>query len=135
MMFAIAIFLISLAGIFGLFAMKHWELKKQRVVAPEFRGKADALAIRLKELLLALEADAQKFPPELLHGSRTLLHQIALLIAWIFRFLSIQAHKLADSVSHKHSFRRGAPRSEFLKKVLEHKNGGDSEEETVSRIP
>lgn len=135
MAFTLGLFGISLLGIIGLFAMKHWELKNERIFAPQTRERADALARRLKELLLALEVDAQKLPPEILHGSRSLLHQIALIIASFFRFLSIQAHRLADFVSHKHSFRRNAPRSEFLKKVLEHKNGVSEDEDATPRIP
>jgi len=135
MAFTLGMFGISLLGIVGLFAIKRWEIKNERVLAPGLRERADRLAFRLKELLLALEADAQRLPPELLHGSRTLLHQGALIVASFLRFLSIQVHRLADFVSHKHSFRRNAPRSEFLKKVLEHKNGASEDENESARIP
>jgi len=122
MAFTIGIFLFSLAGIFGLFALKEWEVRRNRLLAPELRKKADALALRLKELVYALEADAQKLPPELIHFSRVGIHRFAILSAGFLRFLSLQAHRLADFVSHKRTFERRAPRSEFLKKVLEHKN-------------
>lgn len=126
-MFAIGTFLVSFVAIIALFAAKRWELKHERALTPRLRDKADNLAIKAHELVIALEADAQKLPPEVLHGSRVLLHRVALLTASFFRFLSIQAHRLADFVSHKHTFRRNAPRSEFLKKVLEHKNGEGTE--------
>jgi hypothetical protein len=35
-----------------------------------------------------------------------------------------QAHRLADLVSHKHGFVPRETRSEFLRKMSEHKNGG-----------
>ena len=129
MLLAISTFLLSLFGIVGLFALKEWETKRNRTFAPEFREKADRLAFRIKDLLVALEADVERFPPEILHLARVLLHEIAVGLAATLRFLSIQAHRLADFVSHKHSFQRRAPRSEFLKKVLEHKKGGGERNE------
>ncbi|OGG79597.1 hypothetical protein A3A39_02100 [Candidatus Kaiserbacteria bacterium RIFCSPLOWO2_01_FULL_54_13] len=129
MWLATSAFLFSLAGIVGLFALKEWETRHNRNMAPKLRERADAWAIRLKELLLALQVDAEKLPPEILHVSRIAIHEAALLSAAFLRFLALQAHKLADFVSHKRSFQRRAPRSEFLKKVLEHKNGGGERSE------
>ena len=127
MALATGFFVFSLLGIAGLFALKEWELRGGRTMAPELREKADALARRLKELVFALQADIEKLPPEALHASRIVLHRAALLAAAFLRFLSLQAHQLADFVSHKRSFQRRAPRSEFLKKVLEHKNDNGSD--------
>lgn len=131
MAFTIGIFIFSLLGIAGLFALKEWERKNARVVAQPLRERADGLALRFKELLFALETDIQKLPPELTHFSRIGIHRFALFVAGLLRFLSLQAHRLADFVSHKRAFVRRAPRSEFLKKVLEHKNenGGGAEHE------
>jgi hypothetical protein len=39
------------------------------------------------------------------------------------RLASESAHRLADFVSHKRNFTRRETRSEFLKQVIEHKNG------------
>ena len=131
MMFTIGIFLFSLSGIAGLFALKVWETRRGRIVAPALREKSDMLAFRLKELLLALLADMEKLPPEVLHFLRIIIHEIALLAAALLRFLASQAHRLADFVSHKHAFQRRPPRSEFLKKVLEHKNGNGDAPDTL----
>lgn len=128
MALAIIIFLLSLAGIVGLFVLKEWEIRSNRVTAPLLRDKADQWAFRLKELLVALQADVEKLPPEILHISRLLIHEVALAAATFLRFLEAQAHRLADLVSHKHAFQRRVPRSEFLKKVIDHKNGNTTEE-------
>ncbi len=126
---ASTLFFFSLAGIAGLFALKEWERRRSRVLVPELRERADRLSFYLKELLVALRVDLEKLPPEVLHISRNVIHEAALMAAGLLRWLSFQAHRLADLVSHKHSFQRRAPRSEFLKKVIEHKNGVNEQNE------
>src|SRR3989344_4833929 len=126
---ASALFFFSLAGIAGLFALKEWERRRYRVLFPELREKTDRLAFYLKELLTALRIDLEKLPPELLHISRNVIHEVALMAAGLLRFLSFQAHRFAAFVSHKLSFQRRAPRSECLKKVIEHKNGMSEQDE------
>ena len=126
---ATVFFIFSIAGITGLFTLKEWEFRQDRILAPELRGKIDRLSFHIKELLCALRMDIEKLPPEILHISRIVLHQTALTVAGLLRSLSYQAHRFADLVSHKHAFQRRAPRSEFLRKVIEHKNGfGQSED-------
>ena len=123
-------FFLSLVGIVGLFAVRGWEIRHERVVAPRLRARVEGWALHFKELMSALEKDAEKLPPELLHLSRIVIHRIALALAALMRFLERKAHDLADLVSHKHGFRRRAPRSEFLNKMMEHKNGeGESDAE------
>ncbi|QQG37838.1 MAG: hypothetical protein HYS26_04420 [Candidatus Kaiserbacteria bacterium] len=133
MTFAIIVFLLSLFGILSLFGLKRWEESKSRTLAPALRGKLDAEALRLKDLLFALQKDLEKLPPETLHLARILVHKTALGAASVARGFERQAHRLADLVSHKGRFTRRAPRSEFLQKVIEHKNGssGDSQDETT----
>ncbi|PIR83795.1 hypothetical protein COU18_02310 [Candidatus Kaiserbacteria bacterium CG10_big_fil_rev_8_21_14_0_10_51_14] len=131
MTFAIITFALSFLGIMGLFGLKDWETRKGRVVFPEFRTRADALALRVRGLLLALEVDLEKIPVEFLHIMRVIIHTIVLYTASFLRILALQAHRLADFVSHKHTFRRRAPRSEFLKKVLEHKNENGAPPDTL----
>lgn len=131
MAFAIGTFLFSLASIVSLFALKAWEIRRGTIVVPALRERLNVLAARTHELLLALEADFEKLPPEMLHLARAWLHYVVLFSAALLRFLALQAHRLADFVSHKHSFRRRAPRSEFLKKVLEHKNGNSASPEAL----
>lgn len=129
MWFVAGTFLFSFVGIMGLLALKEWEIRHDRTLAPGFRARVDALALRVRELLLALQADLEKLSPEILHVVRVLIHEIALLTAAFLRFLASQAHRLADLVSHRRTFQRRASRSEFLKKVLEHKNGGGERSE------
>ena len=85
---AAAFFIFSIAGITGLFALKEWELRQGRVLAPELREKMDKLSFHLKELLFALQMDLEKLPPEILHISRTVLHETALTAAGLLRLLS-----------------------------------------------
>ena len=129
---ASTLFFFSLVSIAGLFALKEWERRRSRVLVPELREKMDKLSFYLKELLAALRIDLEKLPPELLHISRNIIHEVALMAAGLLRFLSFQAHRFADFGSHKHSFQRRAPRSEFLKKVIEHKKGVSGEDEQRS---
>lgn len=124
MILAFSVFIISLAGIVGLFALKEWEGRTGKLLAPTLRERLDVWAFRSNELWIALQADLEKLPPEIVHGARIVLHELALATAALLRFLSVQAHRLAELVSHKRNFVRRAPRSEFLKKVIEHKNGG-----------
>lgn len=131
MTLAIGTFVFSFFGITGFFALKEWELRRGRMVLPQLRRKLDELAFHIRDLLLALEADFEKLPSESLHVARLAVQRVALFLAGLLRMLSIQAHRLADMVSHKHSFRRRAPRSEFLKKVLEHKNDNSAPSDTL----
>lgn len=123
MALAYVAFFISLAGLVGFFGLKHWERKRMRILFPQLRASLDDAASRLHDLLIALKVDLEKVPPEIVHVSRILVHESALWAASMLRTLSLQAHRLADLVSHKRNFVRRAPRSEFLKKVSEHKNG------------
>ena len=125
--FVFALFVLSFAGIVGLVALKEWEMRHGRLIAPKFHESADAWALHFRELFIALEADVEKLPPEAVHFSRIAIHKVALVAAASLRFLEQKTHQLADLVSHKHRFERRAPRSEFLNKVMEYKNGGDSE--------
>ena len=129
MILASVVFFISLMGIAGLFAVKYVEEHQQKaVVPPELRKRADERAIQLKVLLLAKRAEASKLPGTLLHLGHVAVHAAALEAARFARFLETQAHRLADFVSHKHHFKKGETRSEFLKQVSEHtlNNGNDS---------
>lgn len=123
MIVAVVIFFLSLLGIVGLFALKHWEERKQLVVAQDMRARADECALEFKTWLENSRGELKKLPPELLRLSRIAVHEAALGAAASARFIERQAHRLADMVSHKHHFERREPRSEFLKQMTEHKNG------------
>jgi len=116
-------FAFSLLGIVVLFALKAWETWRGYVLAPALRTRADLHALRLKAYLMNNRREAAKIVPFLGLVSRYLIHEGALAFARAAHFTGVQAHRLADLVSHKHRFERQAPRSEFLKAVSEHKNG------------
>ena len=120
MLFPAIIFFLSLLGIAGLFAVKYFEERSQKVLSLELRKKADEQAVQLKNLLLAKRAEASKLPGTFLHLGHVAIHRGALEAARLARFLEAQAHRLADFVSHKHHFKKGETRSEFLKQVKEH---------------
>ncbi len=131
-LFVTLLFGFSLVAVVGLFELKRWEGRTRRTVLPVLRARIDKRALRMKDLMLAAEADFAKLPPEALHFTRVGIHLFALEIARLARFLEGQAHWLADFVSHKHRFVRRAPRSEFLKKVTEHKNGNGNGVDTTA---
>ena len=120
MMFAVAGFFVSLLGIAGLFTLKYWEERTQRVIAQNIRARADGQALEFKYWLEHSRGELQKLPPKLVRLSRIAVHEAALGAAASARFIERQAHLLADMVSHKHHFERRAPRSEFIKRMIEH---------------
>jgi hypothetical protein len=130
MVFAGILFALSLLGIAALFALKRWEMARERVLLPHLRARGDVRAQQLKELATAARMDLAKIPPEAVRTARIMVHEGALAFAALARFLERQAHRLADFVSHKRGFEKRETRSEFLKKVAEHKtdNGLDTEE-------
>jgi hypothetical protein len=124
MTFSIVIFGISLVAIGGLFVLKHWEVGTGRTLAPAVRHNADHQALELKNRLLHLRYDLARVPPFLVLYARYLVHEGALGVAAFAQMSERQAHRLADLVSHKHGFVPRETRSEFLRQVSEHKNGG-----------
>ena len=120
---ATALFFLALLGLIALFTLKYWELARERVLFPALRERADSGALRLKELVIAGRKDLGKLPPILLFAAQSVVHGIAVDAGHVAHWLGRQSHRLADSVSHKRNFERGQTRSEFLKKVAEHKNG------------
>lgn len=125
MVFAGILFGLSLLGIAVLFVFKRWEMKRQSVLFARLRARGDVRAEQLKELALAARMDLAKLPPEAVRVARVLIHEGALALAALARFLERQAHRLADFVSHKRGFEKRQTRSEFLKKVAEHKQAGE----------
>lgn len=115
------VFLFALLGIIVLFGLKRWELSHERVIAPALRHRGDIRALQVKDLALAARKDLAKLPPQIVLVGRVIIHEAALSFAALARLLERQAHRLADFVSHKRGFERRQTRSEFLKKVSEHK--------------
>lgn len=129
MAFAAAVFAGSLVGIIALFTLKYWELRRGTLLMPGIRAKLDGRALQIKELVSAARTDVSRLAPELVRFARRSIHEGALAFAALARTLERQAHRLADTVSHKRGFERRETRSEFLKKVAEHKQGGPEGEE------
>ncbi len=123
MLFSFSLFVLSLAGIALLFYAKQREIVTGRGVVPEMRATLDVRAAQMKELARAAQEDLKRLPPILMHLARVAVHKSALSIARLARAAEAQAHRLADRVSYKHRFVQRAPRSEFLQKIIEHKNG------------
>ncbi|HTR18373.1 MAG TPA: hypothetical protein VMH91_00080 [Candidatus Paceibacterota bacterium] len=131
---ATVIFFLALIGIVALFTLKRWELARERVLLPSLRERADSEALHLKELLAAGKKDLGNLPPFLLFAAQSIVHGIAVDAGHVAHWLGAQSHRLADSVSHKRNFERGQTRSEFLKKVAEHKNGNGNGDDTTSNV-
>lgn len=126
------VFFVALILIIGLFVLKQWELSRGSVLLPSLRIRADLEAVRLKELMLAARKDVGNLPPLLLDAAQSVVHGIAVDAGHLAIWLGKQSHRLADSVSHKRNFERRETKSEFLKKVSEHKNGnGNGGSETT----
>jgi hypothetical protein len=120
---AIVVFGISLIAIASLFVLKQWETGSGRMVAPVLRSRADRRALALKARLFHIRLDLARIAPIAFLYLRYLIHEGALGFAALARMSERQAHRLADLVSHKRTFVAREPRSEFLKKVSDHKNG------------
>jgi hypothetical protein len=133
-LFTAIVFFLVLVLIVALFVLKQWELSHERVVMPQWRQRADSEALRVKDLALAARKDIEHLPPFLLDAAQSVVHGIAVDAGHLAIWLGKQSHRLADSVSHKRNFERGETKSEFLKKMSEHKNGngnGDTPTSTV----
>lgn len=128
MIVAIVAFAISLLGMIVLFSAKYREARTGHIYFPGLREASDEKAIALKARLMQARVVIEHLPPILMILARNLVRVIALKFAAFLRYGEDQAHRLADMVSHKHRFERRETRSEFLKQVADHKNGGGARE-------
>ena len=119
--FALVLFAVSLIAMIVLFAVKYREGKRGTAAFEKARAAADVRALELKDFMWRSRFEFAKVMPALILITRYGVHELALLLAALGRLLERQAHKLADSVSHKHRFERPESRSEFLKKIGDHK--------------
>lgn len=119
-MFAGAAFFFAFFGLVGLFALKRWEGLHDRILFPEIRRKVDEGALRIKSFMLAVLQNFGTLPYILLYSLRISVHVSAIGFGHLAHWIGERSHSLADLVSHKHRFERREPRSEFLKKVIEH---------------
>lgn len=132
--FTAIVFFLALILIIALFTLKQWELSHERVFFAPWRQRMDTQAAHLKELMLAARQDIAHLPPFLLDAAQSVVHGIAVDAGHIAIWLGQQSHRLADTVSHKRNFEPRETKSEFLKKVSEHKNGSGNSEEDVSSL-
>jgi hypothetical protein len=123
MVVATSAFLVSLIGIATLFSVKYQESKTGRIYFPALRDASDEKAVALKVRILGWRIVIEQLPPILMILMRNLVRVAALRFASLLKQGESQAHRLADMVSYKHRFERRETRSEFLKKVSDHKNG------------
>lgn len=129
MLFAAGIvFFLSVVLITGLFWLKYWETRYDRVLWGTWRDRADSRAVALKVRLQHTAWNLSHLAPFAAYLSRFLVHEAAMLFAAVARFAETQAHRLADFVSHKHRFERRETQSDFLRQVSAHKNSEDAVE-------
>ena len=122
LVFALVLFAGSLLATILLFAMKSREAKRGITAFEKARAAADARALELKDFMGRSRFEFAKLIPALILIIRYGVHELALLLAALGRLVERQAHRLADSASHKHRFERRESRSEFLKKIGDHKS-------------
>jgi hypothetical protein len=114
---AISIFGVALVAIGALFVLKYWETGTGRLVAPALRTGADTYALQFKRRLFRARLDLARTVPFAVLFSRYLIHEGALAFAAFARISEMQAHRLADLVSHKRTFVPRETRSTFLRQV------------------
>lgn len=126
MMLAITTFFVSLALIIALFTLRWFEERRGGRFGARPRQLADNASLNLKDALIHGRTQLEKLPPEVAHQGMKVAHKGALGAASLASALEEQAHRFADFVSSKGSFRHREPKSEFLKQVREFKqpNGG-----------
>lgn len=120
---AISVFGASLFGVMVLLSFKAWETGREQRVLNGMRTVLDEGACALKFQIERLESVLASLPTLLSFGAFKVLALVAEKFARIARGASEAAHRLADFISHKHNFERREIRSEFLKTMIEHKNG------------
>ncbi len=129
-MIAVYTFTGALIALCILFALKFWEVGSGRILFPRFRALLDRGASALKRFLIVVADRVALIPPFVARIVRILFASFALYVARLARATAEAAHRVADVVSYKHRFERRETRSEFLKKVSEHKEGASGEKDT-----
>lgn len=120
---AISFFGASLLGIIMLLMFKAWEMRRDSIIAPRVRGHLDRGALVLKSWIERGEDALAQLPTFVSFLVMRSLASVSMHLARLARHMSESAYRLADFISHKHNFERRETRSEFLKTMIEHKNG------------
>lgn len=126
MIVAVSTFFTSLVLLGLLYTLKHFEMVRGVAYAPFARSRADDAARALKRQIERARMEISRLPPLAMYVTRFALHELALAAARLAKVAESQMHRVADTVSHKRAFEKREPRSEFLKRMNEHKNGNDS---------
>jgi len=123
-MFIVALigFIISFVGLCALFTFKYVEMSRGTIYVPHAQAYADRWARMIKAIMRLLVVRVERLPQDFVVLLHVLVHVGAVVFARGARAAEQGAHKLADRVSHKHRFEKGKSRSEFLKRVSEHKS-------------
>jgi len=125
---------VSLFGILLLFVMKKIEVSRGSLIGGSARDSADLFALRVKWVFLVIEWYLSRLPDFLFLLSRHAVRAGALYLARAARYAEAQAYHLADFVSHKRNFERRETKSNYLKKVSEHKNGNGNGDGPVATV-
>ena len=123
MVSVLSVFAASLFGIVALLSFKAWEMRRGALVLPGLRAALDRGALVLKQQLERIEGVLARLPAMMSLFSLQVLALVTVKLARMARGASEAAYRLADFISHKHNFERREIRSEFLKTMIEHKNG------------
>lgn len=115
------IFVSALSALVGLFSLRYVEISTGRTYMPRVRHVMDGWALTLYMLGKRGVYVIEHIPSLLVASVFWLLHIFAILVALSARNAEKWAHKMADSVSHRHNFIPKETRSSFLRQVRHHK--------------
>jgi len=125
-MTGIVVFAFSLALLFLLFGVKHWERSGGRVLFQEHRARADAFAAAQARVLV------RDVPVEsreaLLHVLQLLAHKAVLGALCALRVAERRFERLADSITGRRTVKKKGSVSLFLRSVAEHKRTLEQEQ-------
>lgn len=113
---------VSIVSLLGLFGLKFWEVRSERIIFKRGREAADRTALSVKQSLLLLTLYMRHLPSTLRLVGRYFLYLGAKAMARFARHLENVAHRIVDRISHKNRFERRESSNSFLRKVREHKN-------------
>lgn len=120
---ALSVFIFSITALFALFTLRSWEERRGARIAAGAREVLDGYARRAKYAIEQGEDALARLPSLGTFLTLKFLSFLSVTLARMARSASEAAHRLADFISHKHNFERRELKSEFLKTMIEHKNG------------
>ncbi|OGG48128.1 hypothetical protein A3D66_00795 [Candidatus Kaiserbacteria bacterium RIFCSPHIGHO2_02_FULL_50_9] len=112
-------FSVTLSALCGFLALKHWELRRGRVLISKFRAKADALVLHYAKRLFALAPNPR--PDLAKHLLREAAHSLTILLLRGLHFLERRLLKVVNMIKGRGTPARNDSVSEFLRSVSESK--------------